>query len=208
VRVLETILRLAHPIIPFVTEELWQPIAPLAGSQGVSISIQRYPEADFTKLDPPASTAIATLKGLVDSCRALRSEMRMSPAERPALLITGDVAGVGAGALKEYLRALAKLSEVRIVDDLPRSDSPVQIVDRLRIMLDVKIDPAAERERLAKELARLESEIARATVKLANESFVGRAPAAVVAEERTRLKTHEATLEKVRAQLDRLSSSR
>ncbi len=205
VRALETILRLAHPIIPFVTEELWQTIAPLAGKRGVSISTQPYPFADFSTLDPKASTAIATLQGLVDSCRALRSEMGMSPAERPVLMMTGDVAGVGAGALKDYLGALAKLAEVRIVDELPRSDSPVQVVDRLRIMLDVKIDPVAERERIAKEISRIENEIAKANAKLANEGFVARAPAQVVAQERERLAGFRATLEKLKPQLDRLS---
>jgi valyl-tRNA synthetase len=206
VRVLETILRLSHPIIPFVTEELWQTIAPLAGRQGASISIAPYPVADFAKRDPQASTAIATLKGLVDSCRALRSEMGMSPAERPALLIAGDVAGVGAGALKDYLAALAKLADVRFVEELPRTDSPVQIVAGFRIMLDVKVDPAAERERITKEISRVENEIAKADAKLANESFVSRAPAQVVAQERARLAGFHATLEKLKPQLDRLSS--
>jgi valyl-tRNA synthetase len=206
VRVLETTLRLAHPIIPFITEELWQTLAPLAGEHGDSISVQPYPKADFARLDPKASTAIATLMALVESCRSLRGQMNISPAARVAALIAGDVAGVGAGALLDYLKALAKLSDARIVEELPRSDSPVQIVDRLRVMLDIKVDPVVERERIGKDIVRHEGEIARLKPKLANAGFVDRAPAAVVAQERARLAGLESTLEKLRTQLERLSA--
>jgi valyl-tRNA synthetase len=206
VRVLETTLRLAHPIIPFITEELWQTLAPLAGKHGDSISVQPYPKADFARLDPKASTAIATLMALVESCRSLRGQMNISPAARVAALIAGDVAGVGAGALLDYLKALAKLSDARIVEELPRSDSPVQIVDRLRVMLDIKVDPVVERERIGKDIVRHEGEIARLKPKLANAGFVDRAPAAVVAQERARLAGLESTLEKLRTQLERLSA--
>ena len=204
VRVLETTLRLAHPIIPFITEELWQTLAPLAGKRGESISVQRFPEADVTKLDPKASTAIATLVLVAESCRSLRSQMNVSPAVRVAALIAGDPSDVGLGALLEYLRALAKLSDVKLVAELPPSDSPVQIVDQYRIMLDIKVDPVAERERIGKDIVRHEGEIARLRPKLANAGFVDRAPPAVVAQERARLAGLESTLEKLRTQLDRL----
>ncbi|HKW79605.1 MAG TPA: valine--tRNA ligase [Casimicrobiaceae bacterium] len=206
VRVLETALRLAHPMIPFITEELWQTLAPLAGKHGDSISLQPYPAADFARLDPAASAGIATLVALVESCRSLRGEMNVSPAARVAALIVGRAETDAAGELFEYLKALAKLSETRIVDELPRSDSPVQIVGDLRIMLDIRIDPAAERERIGKDISRHEGEIARLKPKLANAGFVDRAPAAVVAQERSRLATLESTLEKLRTQLERLSA--
>jgi valyl-tRNA synthetase len=206
VRVLETALRLAHPFIPFITEELWQQVAPLAGRSGVSISIEEYPQADPQLRAPRENAQIPTLVSIVDSCRSLRAEMGMSPAERVPLLIAGDIAGVGVGALSNYIKALAKVSEVQIVDELPRSDSPVQIVDRLRIMLDIKVDRAAERERIVKEIARIEGEAAKGHSKLANESFVTRAPANVVAQERDRLAGYRATLEKLKSQLDRLST--
>jgi valyl-tRNA synthetase len=204
VRVLETILRLAHPFIPFITEELWQSVAPLAGKKGISISVELYPQSDFNKRDPIASTQIATLIALVESCRSLRGEMGMSPAQRLAALISGDLAGVG--ALKEYLKVMAKLSDVQLVDQLPHSDAPVQVVHSLRLMLDVKVDPVAERQRLSKEVTRLEREIASINAKLANESFVTRAPPQIVAQERDRLAAFHATLEKLKPQLERLSA--
>ncbi len=204
VRVLETALRLAHPITPFITEELWQSVAPLAGMRGESISVQDYPKADFSKRARAAGMQIGYLKDLVDSCRSLRGEMNVSPAARVAALIAGAPSDVGLGALREYLRALAKLSEVKIVAELPPSDSPVQIVGQYRMMLDIKVDPAVERERIGKDIVRHEGEIARLKPKLANAGFVDRAPAAVVAQERARLAGLESTLEKLRTQLERL----
>ncbi len=204
VRVLEAILRLAHPFIPFITEELWQSVRPLAGKAGETISLQPYPVATPANVDPVASARVAMLKALVDSCRSLRAEMGLSPAQKVGALLAGEVATVGAMDFIPYLQALAKLFDVGIVAELPHTDAPVQVVDKLRVMLDVKVDPAAERERLAKEIARLEGEVAKAQARLANEGFVARAPAAVVDQERTRLAGFRATLEKVRLQYDRL----
>ena len=206
VRVLETILRLAHPFIPFITEELWQSIAPLAGKKGESISIQRYPEADLSKLAPTESTEVESLKALVDACRSLRSEMNLSPATRVAALIDGDVTAIGVPAMREYLKALARLSDVQIVDRLPSSLAPVSVVHEMRVMLDVEVDPRAERERIGREIARREAEVEKLTAKLANESFVSRAPPAIVAQERERLAGLKAALEKLKPQLERLSA--
>ena len=205
VRVLETVLRLAHPIIPFVTEELWQSVAPLAGRNGETVSLQAYPVADIQKRDPQATTQAAMLKEIVDACRSLRVEMGLSPGQKVDLLVVGDVAGYGAGAFAPYVMALARLSDYRIVDELPATDAPVHVVDKLRIMLDVKVDPAAERERIGKEIARLEGEIAKANAKLGNEGFVARAPAAVVEQERARLAGFTATLGNLKSQQARLS---
>ena len=106
-----------------------------------------------------------------------------------------------------YLQALAKLSEVQVVDTLPESPAPVSIVGTAKLMLKVEIDVAAERERQSKEIARLEGEIAKANAKLGNESFVARAPAQVVAQEKERLLTFGATLEKLREQFEKLQKT-
>ncbi len=126
------------------------------------------------------------------------------PAQKVDVLVAAD-AGDVATAFRPYVMALSRLSDYRIVEELPKTDAPVQVVDKLRLMLDVKVDPAAERERIAKEIARLEGEVAKANAKLANESFVSRAPPAVVEQERARLASFLSTLEKLRDQVRRLS---
>jgi valyl-tRNA synthetase len=201
-RVLEAMLRLAHPVIPFITEELWQRVAPLAGKGGGSIMLARYPEADAARIDEAAEREVGQLKQLVTACRTLRAEMSIPPSQKVPLLAQGDRERLAAFA--PYLSALARLSEVVIEQELPAVDAPVVIVGDVKAMLKVEIDVAAERARLAKEIARLEGEIAKAQGKLANESFVQRAPPLVVAEEKQRLARFTATLDQVRAQAAKL----
>ncbi|QAU35745.1 valine--tRNA ligase [Janthinobacterium sp. 17J80-10] len=207
-RVLETILRLAHPVIPFITEQLWQTVAPMTGrtldAAGESIMRQPYPLANPEKLDETAEAWMAQLKSLTDACRNLRGEMQLSPALRVPLIIETSGDQAQAQAFAPYLQALAKLSEVQVVDSLPQSPAPVSIVGEIKLMLKVEIDVTAERERLSKEVTRLEGEIAKVNAKLGNESFVARAPAQVVAQEKERLLNFSATLEKVREQLVKL----
>jgi valyl-tRNA synthetase len=209
-RVLEATLRLAHPIIPFITEELWQIVAPLAGRHPggeASIMLQPYPKSQPERIDEKAEAWVGQLKSLVEACRALRGEMEISPALRVPLVISGDAA-----LLREYapaLKALAKLSDVEIVTELATDKNavaaPVQVVGDYRLKLKIEVDLAAERERLSKEIARLENEIVKANSKLSNAGFVDRAPANVVAQERERLSGFAGTLEKVKSQLASLS---
>ena len=204
VRALEAMLRLAHPVIPFITEELWQRVAPLAGKNGPSVMLQPYPQAQSDRVDETAELEVQVLKELVTACRTLRSEMNVAPSQKLPLLVEGD-----AGRLRpfiRYLAALGRLSEVSIVDELPAADAPVAIAGDFRVMLRVEIDIAAERERLGKETARLEGEIQKARSKLANRNFVERAPRAVVEQEQQRLERFMASLEQLRTQTAKLSS--
>ncbi len=201
-RVLETVLRLAHPIMPFITEEIWQTIAPMTEKHGASIMLEAYPKAQADKIDEQSEAWVAQLKQMVDACRSLRGEMSISPAARVPLVAAGNAEKLTAYA--PYLKALAKLEEVSIVADLPEADAPVMLVDDFKLMLKVEIDVAAEKERLGKEVARLEAEISKANAKLNNESFVARAPADVVAQEKARVAEFGANLEKLLSQLAKL----
>ncbi len=207
IRTLEAILRLAHPIIPFITEELWQKVSPVAGLTGESVSIARYPEAQPQKIDPAAIAHVARLKSLVDACRNLRGEMNVSPATKLPLYVVGDSAFMRDAA--PVLQALAKLSEVKVFDDeaawaAAAQAAPVAVVGDARLCLHMEIDVAAEKVRLGKEAARLQGEIAKANGKLSNEAFVAKAPPAVIEQERKRVADFTATLAKMQDQLARL----
>jgi valyl-tRNA synthetase len=203
VRELENALRLAHPIMPFVTEELWQSVAPLVGKGGTNATIcnQKWPTVVPEVIDAASNAKMTTMKNIVTAVRTLRSEMKISPAERVPLFAQFTNANDEA-LLKEfasYIAALAKLSDVKIVSSLPDADAPVQIVGDFRLMLEIKVDPAQEKARLDKEIARLEAEIAKANTKLANPAFADKAPPAVVAQERERFAGFVAAFEKNQA---------
>jgi valyl-tRNA synthetase len=202
IRVLETTLRLAHPIIPFITEELWQKVAPLAGRSGDSLMVQPYPVPDQTKINPSATDFMGELKALTNAVRTLRSEMKISPADKLPLIVLGGEDRMA--ALMPYVAGLARLSDVIFnPPDIP-TGLPVQVVGESRLMLKVEIDLTAEKARLEKELLRLATEIAKARTKLANPTFVDKAPAPVVAQEKQRLADFSSKAEKLVDQLGAL----
>jgi valyl-tRNA synthetase len=211
IRALETILRLAHPVIPFITEELWQKVAPVAGRAGPSVSIAAYPVSQPERIDEAAIAQIVKLKQLVDACRNLRGEMSVPPSTRLPLYVVAQTEAEGAflKTSAPILQALAKLNEVKLFADeaswqAAAQASPVAVVGDARICLHMEVDVTAEKLRLGKEVARLEGEIARANGKLANEAFVAKAPPAVIDQERKRVAEFSDTVTKMRDQLARL----
>ena len=215
IRVLETVLRLLHPVTPFITAELWERVAVVAGRKQAggseSIVTATYPKAQLERVDAQADAWMTQLKAVVSACRNLRSEMSLSPAERVPLMVHGEAAFVAQAA--GLLKALAKLSEVRPIADeagfnQATSTSPVAVVGGLRMALHVEVDVAAEVERLSKEITRLDGEITKAQAKLGNESFVARAPAAVVAQEQQRLADFTASRQRLAEQVERMGTAR
>ena len=217
IRVLETVLRLLHPLTPFITAELWETVAPVAGrtptgaaGDSGSIATAPYPQAQLGRVDARADAWMTKLKVLVSACRALRSEMNLPPGERVPLVTHGDDEFIDqAGAL---LQALAKLTDVRRCASeaeflAATRDTPVVVQGVARLALLVQIDVAAERERLAKEILRLGGEIIKANSKLSNQSFVARAPTVVVDQERQRLAEFTAAQARLKDQLARFGPS-
>jgi valyl-tRNA synthetase len=201
VRILEAALRLAHPIVPFITEELWQKVAPLAGKTGETIMFARYPTSQPERIDEAAEREIATAKGVVSAGRNLRSDLStQSQYSASSFSITGNPSSATTSAFS----ALIRQSDLKIVQDLPESDSPVAVSGQHRLMLHAEIDPIAERARLQKEISRTEGEISNATTKLSNPNFVERARPNVVAREKERLVASEEKLKKLQAQLAKL----
>ena len=213
-RVLETVLRLMHPITPFITAELWERVAVVAGRKTADMEhgiVQAaYPKAQLERVDRAADAWVATLKAVVGSCRVLRSQMSLQPGKRVPLYATGDADFVEAAT--PLLKALAQVSDVSLFDDAgfaaATADAPVAMAGATRIALHVEIDRGAEVARLTKEIDRIDGEVVKANAKLSNESFVARAPAAVVDQEKKRVAEFTATMSRLRDQRARLESSR
>jgi valyl-tRNA synthetase len=203
IRVLEATLRLAHPIIPFITEELWQKVAPLAGKGGESIMVAPFPRSEPAKIDARAEAEVALWKEQVDATRNLRSSNNISPAEKLVLYVQPKQAHTP--WQHAPWAALCKLSEIRIgeapADTLAASAATSN--GTVSIVLP-GIDKDAERARLGKEIAKLESQIQVARDRLGNSTFVERAPANVVQEMKQRLADNEAKHSDMRSQLGKL----
>lgn len=217
VTILEGVLRLTHPIMPFITEELWQKVSLVAGvrkeDEETSVMVQAYPKYEPAAIDDEADKQIEELKAVIAAVRNLRSEMLLQPSKRVPLAISSRSGEARARIEKStaYLQALCRLEEVIFTENLESvrpagSAAPVAVVDDFSLMLIIKVDVAAEKTRIGKEIAKLEAEIQKANVKLANEKFVSRAPAAVIEQERQRLAANQALLKSNQEQLAKLPS--
>ncbi|GGP27238.1 valine--tRNA ligase [Silvimonas amylolytica] len=203
IRVLEVILRLAHPIMPFITEELWQTVAPLAGRKTTdSIMVAAWPVADESKIDAAAIAEVEELKALAFAARNLRGEMGLSPAQKAPLFLEGDTSLAKFGP---YLVPLCKLTEVNVVAKLPEDDAPVAVAGTTRLMLKVEIDKAAETARLTKEIAKTAEGVERVKSKLEKPGYVDKAPAHLVEKDRAQIAELEGKLAQLTAQLAKLA---
>ncbi|MGZ5061287.1 MAG: valine--tRNA ligase [Usitatibacter sp.] len=202
-RVLEATLRLAHPFIPFITEELWQTVAPLAGKTGKSVMVAPFPQPDDKRIDEAAEKHVAALKETVDAARNLRAANNVSPADKLDLYVSSEaqLASEDHG----YLKALARSAAIHVGSPPPTAATAVAITGSGPLYLALPaIDVEVERARLTKERDRLQGEIAKAKAKLANASFVDRAPPAVVEQEKKRLAEFEAKLADILKQVAKL----
>ncbi|MBK0397076.1 valine--tRNA ligase [Kingella bonacorsii] len=201
--VLEASLRLLHPIIPFITEELWQTIAPMVDAKTAdSIMLARFPEADLSLVEPSAFNKMAALQDLIGAVRNLRGEMGVQPSVKAPLFIESadDLSELAA-----YLPALAKLSEVQQVATLPESeDAPVAICNGARLMLKVEVDKAAETARLTKEAEKLQKALDKLNAKLSKVGYVDKAPAHLVEKDKAELAELADKMGKVKAALAKL----
>ena len=207
--VLERLLRLLHPLVPFVTEELWQQVAPRLGIAGDTIMTQRYPQAgdvDATAF-AQADGDIEWLKAMVSALRRVRSELGLSPSKQVGLLVRGggDLECARLGRFDAQLRFLSRLSSIDVLQGDPPSAAAARVGELdLFVPLEGLVDLDAERSRIDKELKKVEGELAKSQGKLASETFVANAPPAVVEQERVRLAEWTSQRDALKAQRERL----
>ena len=209
VRVLEALLRLLHPIIPFITEEAWQAVGPLAGQHGNTIMLEPYPQADASKIDTAAIAELEWVKQFIVGVRKIRSEMDIAPSKALEVLLAGlnDNDQAWLNNNRVYLQTLAKLESITVLEDEASApESAVALVGEMKVLIPMAglIDKDAELARLAKEIAKLQGEIKRLSGKLSNAGFVAKAPEDVVANERKKLSDYEIALNNLEAQHDKI----
>ena len=209
--ILEQSLRLLHPFMPFITEEVWQKVAPLLGKNGDSIMIETYPLFDQSKLDSEAEEQIEWIKGVVVAIRNIRGEMDVPPAKSINVILRNG-ASADQGKLEEYRPYLQKLAKLESISWLAPDDevpaAATGLYQELEILVPLAgiIDVEAERARLSKEIAKLEGALKSVTGKLNNAKFVDNAPDAVVAKEREKQEQITQALQSLQAKQDQLKA--
>ena len=203
IRTLEKSLRMAHPIIPFITEELWQKVAPIAAISGKSVMVSPYPQLNGKTIDAPADQEIEVLKSMVTACRTLKAEMGIGPSERLPLMIAGNTEFLD--KWKAVIQTLTKSREIRLTgEQLPERDSPTANIEGYALMLHIEIDPEQELKKIKNEIERLSNELERDQNKLQNNSFVQKAPEKVVQQVRDQVERHQHKLNQLERQLKKL----
>ena len=207
--ILEQSLRLAHPFLPFITEEIWQRVTPLLNVEGESIMLQAYPASDDNVIDEAVDKEINWVKGVIEAVRNIRGEMNISPAKAiPVLLTKGSKSDEqNLANNKQFLSKLAKLESIDWLDNPEQAPlASTQLVGKLEVLVPMAglIDVSAEKERLHKEVDKLEKEIARLQGKLGNEKFVANAPGEVVEKEKEKLTSAENSLTQLQQQLQKI----
>ena len=209
VRVLETVLRLAHPIIPFITEEIWQRVAPLAGVEGETIMRQPYPQPDKALIDDSAMTEIDWVKQFVLGVRKIRSGMNIDPRKSlPVLLQNGSATDQQRlDANRDFVSSLGRVESIEWLGEQEGPESATALVGEMKVLIPMAglIDKDAEQARLNKELDRKRNEIERTEKKLGNASFVDKAPAAVVDKEKAKLEDARTTIRQLEEQLEKIA---
>ncbi|MBK5937577.1 valine--tRNA ligase [Halorhodospira halophila] len=211
IQVLEELLRLAHPLMPFITEAIWQRVAPVAGVTGETIMRQPYPAPLAERRDETAEAEIDWVQRVILGVRRIRGEMDISPSRPVPVLLrhAGDQDRARLAEHEGFVTTLARLESIRILEaDEQPPESALALAGEMEVLVPMAglVDKDAELARLAKERARLEGEIERAEKKLGNESFVAKAPAEVVDKERAKLTEAQQALEKVAEQERRVEA--
>jgi valyl-tRNA synthetase len=211
VATLEALLRLVHPLMPFISEEIWQRVAPLAGRAGPTLMLQDYPVFEAAEVDPAAEAEVAWLMEVIMGVRRIRGEMNIAPGKVLPVVFQGD-----SGADRERVRGnsalIARLARVEGLDWLPSDEAPPEaalaLVGDLKILIPLRglIDKEAELARLGKEIARISKELPRLEGKLGDPSFLAKAPPAVVEKEQARLAGLKAGLTELEEQTLRIAS--
>ena len=209
IRVLECWLRLLHPFMPFITEEIWQSVAPLAGKSGDTIMLQPYPLSDDKGMDSAANADIEWLKGVIVGIRNIRGEMNIPPGKELTVLL-GNGDEHDRKRLEQnapFLRKLARLAAIKWLEEGEQAPvAATALIGELEILVPMAglIDRDAELARLGREIDRLEKDLARIRGKLENPSFVDKAPAQVVAKEREKMLAQQQSLATLQEQAQRI----
>ena len=211
VNVLETLLRLLHPLMPFITEEIWQRVEPLAGKSGKTIMREPYPQADAARVDAAASGEIAWVMAVISAIRTTRSERDIAPSKLLPVLLAdgGEQEHAWMQRNGHYLKQMARTESLRwLTKGEATPESAMQLVGNMKVLIPLGaiINKQEELTRIRKEIEKFEKELAKAKAKLANQDFVARAPAQVVEQEKGRVAEFEAALAKLSAQCSQVEA--